>query len=230
MILMNCIGRAAVTLAGVVVMVAALYGPANAQQPQNNIRVELGGGVQSGDPEITFAGVSEDLDTGIGYAAGAGLWVDMVGFDYLSLGAQYTRLGGGDYKESGSATVLNTSFTGTIEISHTVDAFMANAALRKNDGTFHPYIGGGAGVAFTSSEVSLSGTLVVNGVTYAGAGSDDDSDVAFAWQAFGGLDIDVTDNVYVGLNARYVGTDANLFGADVSLRKFVGMGVVGFRF
>ena len=34
---------------------------------------------------------------------------------------------------------------------------------------------------------------------------------------------------YVGVNGRYFITNADLLGADVEFRNFVGMGVVGFK-
>ncbi len=194
------------------------------------VRLEVGGGVQAGDPEIEFGGVSGDLDTGTGYVAGAAVWVDGLGLEFLSLGVQYLRLAGNDFSETGSGTFLGVTVAGTLDIEPTIDAVMFNAALRKNDGTFHPYVGGGVGVAFSSADISASAVVVVGGSTFVVAGSADDNDTGIAGQVFGGVDVDVTDNIYLGVNGRYLVTSANLFGADVNFGNFAGMGVVGVRF
>lgn len=203
---------------------------ANAEGTSNNLRVELGAGVQAGDPTIEFAGLSEDLDTDTGYAITGAVWVDGVMAEFVSLGFQYLRLDGADFNQTATGTFLGATLTGTVDITTDINAFMANAALRKNDGRFHPYVGGGVGVALTNSEISATVTVVVNGQTFSAAGSDSDSHASFAGQVFGGADYDVSDEIYVGINGRYFITNADLFGADVAFRTFAVMAVVGFRF
>lgn len=214
----------------VMLSVSGVPAPAAAEELLKNVRLEIGGGIQAGDPDIEFAGASDELDTGTGYAVGAGIWLDRVFIDYLSVGVQYLRLAGNDFSESGSGTVLGVAVSGTLDIEPTIDAFMANAALRLNDGRWHPYVGGGIGLAHASADVTLSATFVVNGQTFVGVGSAEDSDTSFAGQAFAGVDFDVTDNIYVGLNGRYFITNSTLHGADVDFRNVAGMAVVGFRF
>lgn len=219
-----------VGFAVIVAISVAAYGPAWSQEYTGNYRLEISGGVQGGNPDIEFAGVSDSLDTSLGYAVSGGLWVDKVGFDYLSLGLQFTRLGGADYNESAAATLFGVTLVANVAVTHNINALMANAALRKNDGTLHPYVGGGVGVAFTDADITAAGTITVSGRTFAFAGTADDSDTSFAAQVFGGVDVDVTDDIYVGVNGRYFMTNANLFGAELKFRNYVAMGVVGFRF
>ena len=196
----------------------------------NHFRVQAGVGVQGGDPEVTFAGVSDDLDTDTGIAISAGAWVDGVGWKHLSLGLEYLRLQDSDFSESASGTFLGVTLSGTLDIEPTIDAVMVNAAFRKNTGTFHPYVGGGIGVGFADADLTASLTVTVDGETFAASGSASDDDTAFAGQLFAGVDADVGGNWYVGINGRYFLMDADLFGADVEFRTWSVMGIVGFRF
>ena len=188
----------------------------------NHFRLQFGAGVQGGDPELSFAGVSGDLDTDTGIAISAGVWVDKVKWKYLSLGLEYLRLQDSDFNESASATFLGVTLSGTLDIEPTIDAFMVNAAIRKNDGSIHPYIGGGIGLAFAD----VTGTVIIDGETL----TEDDDDTAFAGQLFIGFDYDVVGSLYLGVNGRYFLMDADLFGADVEFRIWSVMGIVGFRF
>ena len=187
----------------------------------NHFRLQFGAGVQGGDPEVAFADVSGDLDTDTGFAISGGAWVDKVGWKHLSLGLEYLGLQDSDFSESGSfsGTVLGVTISGTgdIDVEPTIDAVMFNAAIRKNDGSIHPYFGGGIGVGFASADVTASGTGTFNGEPVSVAGSIDDDDTAFAGQLFAGVDADVDANWYVGINGRYFLMDADLFGADVEL-------------
>ena len=72
--------------------------------------------------------------------------------------------------------------------------------------------------------------MTVNGQTVSGSGSDSDSSANFAGQVFGGVDVAVTDNVYLGVSGRYILTDSNLFGIDVQSRIFSAMATLGYRF
>ena len=196
----------------------------------NRARIQFGAGVQGGDPEVSFAGESGDLDTDTGFAISGGAWVDKVGWKYLSLGLEYLGLQDSDLSESGSGTILGVTFSGTIDIEPTIDAFMINAAIRNNSGNSHPYIGGGIGFALASADVTLSGTGTFNGDPVSESVSVDDDDTAFAGQLFIGFDYDVVGSLYLGVNGRYFLMDADLLGADVEFRIWSVMGIVGFRF
>ncbi len=213
---------------------ALLGGQAEAQD-EVRYRAEVGGGAFFGDPEISFAGVSGDLDTDTGIAISAGLWSDGPGgIRDLSIGAQYLRLQDSDFDETLGGTFLNATITGRLQLEPTINAVMFNAAYRynKNEGNrFHPYIGGGIGAAFVDADLSATGTVTVNGTLLAaGTLSASDSATGFAWQAIAGVDVDITDHVYAGVNYRYFGTDVTLFDVDVDFRQHVIMGVIGYRY
>ncbi len=212
---------------------ALLGGQAEAHE-KVRFRAEAGAGAFFGDPEISFAGVTDDLDTDTGIAISAGLWSDgPAGIRDLSIGAQYLRLQGGDFDETAAGTFLNVTLTGQLQLEPTINAVMFNALYRYNkneDNRFHPYIGGGIGAAFVDVDFSAAGTVTVNGTPFTGAVSASDSDVGFAWQALAGVDVDITDHIYAGVNYRYFGTDVNIFTADVDFRQHVIMGVIGYRY
>ena len=195
----------------------------------NHFRLQFGAGVQGGDPEVSFAGESGDLDTDTGFAISGGAWVDKVGWKHLSLGLEYLGLQDSDFSESGSVTIPGFTASGTLDIEPTIDAFMINAAIRNNSGNSHPYIGGGIGFALASADVTFSGTGTIEGEPF-GSVSVDDDDTAFAGQLFIGFDYDVVGSLYLGVNGRYFLMDAELFGADVEFRTWSVMGIVGFRF
>ena len=195
-------------------------------------RAEFGIGAHGGDPEVSFAGATDDLDTDNGLAITGQLWADGVAekMPWLTLGAQYLRLSDSDFSETASGTVLGVAVTGQLDLDPTIDAFLINAAYRKPDGKFHPIIGGGIGVAKSSIDATASATFTVNGQNFVASGTADDDDSNFAWQMFAGMDYDLTDKAYLGASITYFGTDANLFGADVEFRNVVGMAKIGYRF
>ena len=196
-------------------------------------RAEAQLGITKGDPEISFAGASDDLDTGTGLSIGAGVWFDGVVAPNISLGLQYNRLTNADYSDAIGATLLGNVLAVNVNIDHDVDLFMLNAVFRDNSssglggGKFHPYIGGGIGLAKVDADINVA--LTINGVALATAAASDD-DTSLAGQIMAGFDYDVSDSVYVGANASYMISDTKLFGADVDIGMFRAMGVLGFRF
>ncbi len=198
---------------------ALLGGQAEAQD-EVRYRAEAGAGAFFGDPKVSALGVSFDLDTDTGIAILAGLWSDGPGsIRDLSVGAQYLRLQDGDFS-------FLDPIAGAVEIEPTINAVMGNALYRYNkneDNRFHPYIGGGIGAAFVNVDVSATAL-----------GSASESAVGFAWQALAGVDVDITDHIYAGVNYRYFGTDvtSDVFGVDVDVdfRQHVIMGVIGYRY
>ena len=198
-----------------------------------DVRIEISGGAMHSEPDVEFGGVSDSLETDTGYAGGAGLWVDKVGVEWISLGVQYLNQQGFDFSKTASGTILGATITGTVDLEPTINSAFVNIAARGHFGKnkrFHPYIGGGIGVARSQVDASVTATLAVGGTTFLIAGNADDDDVTLAGQAFVGFDVDFTKRVYSGVNVRYLMTDANLFGADVEFRNAIGMAVLGVRF
>jgi opacity protein-like surface antigen len=212
----------AVTLVGLLAMM--LPGSALAV---DTFRFQIGLGAHGGGPDVEFAGVSGSLDTDTGIAVSAAGWVDHAGWKHLSLGLEYLRLQDSGFHESASAAFLGGTLAGTLDIEPTIDSVMVNAAIRNNTGIAHPYIGGGIGVGHADADLTASATVTVAGQTFSASGSDNDTDLAFAGQLFGGIDVDVGGNWYLGVNGRYFLMDADLFGADVEFRNWVVMGFIG---
>ena len=196
----------------------------------NPFRVQAGVGVQGGDPKLEDAGESVDLDTDTGIAISAGVWMDQVGWKHLSLGLEYLRLQDSDFSDPVSVTIPGFTASGTLDIEPTIDAFMVNAAIRRNTGSIHPYIGGGIGFGHTDVDVTASGTGTIGGEPFAGSVTFNDDDTAFAGQVFVGFDYDADANWYVGVNGRYFIMDANLFNVDVEFRTWAVVGIIGLRF
>jgi opacity protein-like surface antigen len=195
-----------------------------------DLRLEINGGANWGDPHLSFNGVEDDLDVGTGWSVGAQAWLDRVGFDYLSLGAQYLYLRQGNFSESGTVSAPGISGSGSLEVKPSLHTFFVNAALRYPEGNINPYVGGGVGLAVSRASVSASGTVTVNGQTFTGSDSTSDSSTNFAGQVFGGVDVAVTETIYLGVSARYILTDAKLFGIDVDSRIVSAMATIGYRF
>lgn len=220
-----------IAAAALLVAPLALAAPAAAETKKPaDLRLEVNGGANWGDPHLSLNGVEDDLNVGTGYSVGAQAWLDRVGFDYLSLGAQYLYLRQGNFSESGPISAPGITGSGSVEVRPSLHTFFINAALRYPEGSINPYVGGGIGVAISRASVDASGTVTVNGQTVSGSGSDSDSSANFAGQVFGGVDVAVTDNVYLGVSGRYILTDSNLFGIDVQSRIFSAMATLGYRF
>jgi opacity protein-like surface antigen len=219
---------------GVAVLCAAsmaLCAPAVAESANKpiDVRVEINGGGNWGDPHLSVNGAEGDLDVGAGFSAGAQLWVDRVGFDYLSLGAQYLFLRQGKFEASGTVSAPGVSGSGTVSIRPSYHTFFANAALRYPEGSINPYIGGGVGFAVSNVDVDFTGSATINGQSFT-SGSNSDSSTNFAGQVFGGVDVALTDNLYLGVSGRYILTDSKLFGIDVESRVIAAMATIGYRF
>ena len=220
------LGAAVLCVASIAICAPA--GAENAKKPVD-VRVEINGGANWGDPHLSANGAEADLDVGTGFSAGAQVWFDRIGFDYLSLGAQYLYIRQGKFEESVSGSAPGITASGTISIRPSYHTFFANAALRYPEGNINPYIGGGVGFAVSQMNVDFTGTATINGQTFT-SGSDSDSSTNFAGQVFGGVDVAVTDNIYLGVSGRYILTDSNQFGIDVKSRVYSAMATVGYRF
>ena len=192
-------------------------------------RAEFQAGFVNGDPEISFAGASDDLDVDTGINIGAAYWMDGVGSPNLSLGLSWNRTWDADFEESASATFLGATLGASLLIEHDINTFMLNAVYRNNSSKtkVHPYIGGGVGYASTDADINIA--VTVNGQVLASAAASSD-DTSLAGQFMGGIDYDISENAYIGINATYFMTEAELFGADVEFDSFRVMATLGITF
>ncbi len=164
-----------------------------------DVRVEAGGGWAIG--YVDAEGFDEG--SGGGPAANAGVWIDKLWTDNLSVGMQYLYLS-------------NTLSFSDFDDQHTrIHAGMLNAAWRMNNGVVHPYIGGGVGFGVTTVEFSPD---------------EDDTATDVAGQIFFGFDYDILDNFYVGVNGRWFITEPKVFGFDETFYQVALMGTIGFKF
>ena len=169
-----------------------------------DVRIEGGGGWAVGYVD------AKGFDEGWGGApaANAGIWIDKLLTDNLSLGLQYLHLS-------------NTLSFSDVNDQHTrVNAGMFDAAWRMNNGVVHPYLG--AGIGFGVTNVSLP--------TEEDSPNEHDTATDVAGQVFFGFDYDILDNVYVGVNGRWFITDPELFGFDETVHQVALMGNVGIKF
>jgi len=196
-----------------------------------DMRAEFQAGFVTGDPEITFAGVSEDLDVDNGINLGGNIWWDGVASPNLSLGLSINRSSQQDFDVAVNQQFLNVVVQG-ITLEHDIDTVMVNAIFRDNSAgkKMRPYVGGGIGMAKTDVDTVITGTITVNGQQFAATGTATDDDTSFAFQFMGGVDFEVTENVYVGASLGYFMTEAEIFGADVDFDSFRGNLVLGVKF
>jgi|GEM_PF-1822286 len=185
--------------------------------------------------EVEFSGASDDLDTDIGLALAAGVWKDSLLHKNLSLGVQFARHQDTDFSEGTNAVVLGATLTGTATFEQTSNVVLGKVAYRMNEGlptltSVKPYAGVGVGALFFDADISAAGTITVNGTQFVGAGSASDSDVAPAGQFFAGVDYDINEKVYVGLNVSYLMANPEVFGAEFEVRNFTTMAKIGVKF
>lgn len=129
--------------------------------------------------------VNIEVDVEDGYRFGGALGYDFNSMLSLEAEASFSELGVDSI--TGAGTTFQTSGDGqTITL-------MGNVIVGHQYDRWRPYVGVGAGAAHVDLDV------VVNGLD-----NIDDSDWAFAAQAFAGLDFSVTDTVSLGARYRYV--------------------------
>tara|TARA_Y100001960_G_scaffold235347_1_gene247728 strand:- start:76 stop:414 length:339 start_codon:yes stop_codon:yes gene_type:complete len=94
------------------------------QTPAQSIewRADLGIGFQGGDPEVSFAGETDELKTETGIALTGQLWADgaVETAPWLTMGVQYLRLDDADFSESASGTLLGATVTAQLDLNPTI--------------------------------------------------------------------------------------------------------------
>jgi hypothetical protein len=175
-----------------------------------NLRVEGGVGYANGGTDMNIStpgvgSVSTDMLGSGGVAAEAGLWWDnALNLPAVSLGAQYLYFGNsGSVSASSAGPFLGVTATANLDLI--TNALMFNAAWRPDVNGFHPFLGGGVGVAFST----LSGSAL----GYSTGNSQD----AVAGQVFLGFDYDLTSNVYAGVTGRFFVSEATYHATNVGV-------------
>ncbi len=200
-------------------------------------RAEVQFGVNTGDTEV--GGVTDlffevegtDFDSDTGNTFGAQFWVDNYPGNF-SIGLQYMRLTDADY--GGNRTefcIFCVPDTTEEHYSPEIDAVMVNFLLRDHAGTLinerlHPYIGAGLGASWVDVDAVIITTTGTGTTTI--TGSDDAT--GLAGQLMVGIDYDITEKIYLGLNASYFATYVDLFNDEHDFEKFIGMATLGYKF
>ncbi|WP_027178879.1 porin family protein [Maridesulfovibrio bastinii] len=162
-------------------------------------------GYNAGGLDFDADGVSGYAGTGSGLLTGINFWEDGFLADWFTTGLLLR------YRQQSS----NVKIDGYGEGDFTLDAydFIGRLTIRKNKGDIHPYAGFGFGASyFVESEItseSASGPTI---------------------EGFAGVDYDITDSLYLGMEADYTRSWFELYGVDFS-HDGVGAALkLGFRF
>lgn len=123
-----------------------------------------------------------------------------------------------DLLDSTGASVFSFDGSG----SQQTFAFMANALYEFDlTGGWHPYLGGGVGVALVNRETTLEFPGIVI-IPPGDIDAVDDTDTVLAYQAIAGVAYDITDTVAIGVEYRFFGTASPSFEQDnVNLSQFI---------
>ncbi|MBI5132165.1 MAG: outer membrane beta-barrel protein [Rhodopseudomonas palustris] len=189
------------------VAVLAGVSAASAQSPQTGpyLRLGLGGGTTldanvgnndsqrpliCGNALCTASGSLSKTGSGVGLEAAAGYQA----LPWLGAELAYTHLTGPKLNDQDAA---DRSFSANI----TTNALMANAyvAVPGNYGNLRPYVGGGVGVAsVAASDVTVLSPGGTTTRVFPGA-----TNTNFAYQAFVGTEVSLTDVVGLDMQVRY---------------------------
>ncbi|WP_299980076.1 hypothetical protein [Desulfobacula sp.] len=130
-----------------------------------------------------------------------------------------------DYNEIGN--ILSFPYSGTIDISAIPITVNLKGIIPFQLGEI--YVGAGVGAYFVHGDLDVS----VAGV---GSYSADDNDVIIGAQLLAGLNFNVTDTTFFGIEGKYIFTDEASMGqaqigtVDFDINGYTIMGVLGFRF
>lgn len=171
----------------------------------------------------------DNIGTGGGVYANAAYWYDKAfGVSWLSLGLQYNYISG-EVSYSFDNVGNNKNYNGKLERES--NNIMFNVAARKNDGDIHPYIG--AGIGYNNLKVKGFSQIdeTILGVTTLKERIEiSDSDGIVSGQIFVGVDYDVTDNIYLGFDTKFMISSGKLVGWDVTHQTLCVGVKIGYRF
>ncbi|WP_425087797.1 hypothetical protein [Stappia sp.] len=154
---------------------------------------------------------------GVSLTAGAALWHDFQGF---SAGLEYAFVRGSKTYEKGETFWGRMTTSGAITETTSVHALMANIAKNFSIGNrFRPYVGGGVGIGWRSTDFDYSPDYEQVGwwtlredripphviALYPRTLALDGSAPGIAYQLFAGINMDLTDRVYLGARAAWFG-------------------------
>lgn len=191
------------------VMLTGITATAFAEDKPANY-IALKGGVYSPsdsyDVDNFNGGNRTKLDSTTGFAGEVAFGHYFMPMFALEVGAGYFESDGSAEAEPGEVTLK-------------VIPAVATAKALLPLGIFEPYALFGAGAYFTDFSASEN-TGTVNGST----------DVTYGWHAGAGLNVDFTDNLFAGVEAKYLWVETDFDGQDVNIDGFITTAVIGARF
>lgn len=188
-------------LALVATMFCAVAAPALADEVTvgNNYARLSGGVIMPEDIDVTVPGATGtfSFDDGLIISGAVGFWMN----DNLTLEGEVSYLDA-DFDK---LTVLGT--TSDVDGSFSSTLAMANASYHfgGKNAAFDPYLGAGAGAAFSKLDISSVGGLAVNG---------EDTSTDLALQGTAGVNMRLSGGISLGAQYRYLYTDTGGDGSD----------------
>lgn len=188
-------------LALVATMLCAVTAPALADEVAvgNNYARLSGGVIMPEDIDVTVPGATGtfSFDDGLIVSGAFGVWVN----DNLTLEGEVSYLDSDFDKLTllGVSADVDGSFSSTLA--------MANASYHfaGKNATFDPYLGAGAGAAFSKLDISSVGGVAING---------EDTSTDLAVQGTAGVNMKLSDGFSLGAQYRYLYTDTGGDGSD----------------
>ncbi|MGE5548430.1 MAG: hypothetical protein ACM33T_16110 [Solirubrobacterales bacterium] len=208
--------------------------PASAPAPSpalSNWRFELGAEYAQGAYDGTFRFSSGSVRTrsvfgGTGGIAHAAVWRDRALGERWSLGGEYLHMQSkarADVSMPNGVSLYLSPLSGLGDVRLTTDMGFLDVAYRPRNGdTLRPYVGMGLGAGY--------GTLKATYGTNTDMIATRNSSIIGGLQAFGGVEIALTDHLYLSPQARLLYFTARPVGAD---HEYVDLGVgaaLGWRF
>jgi opacity protein-like surface antigen len=152
--------------------------------------------------------INQDVSMKAGWLLGAKVgWQTFFTKRWLAMEVEYNHIESNIdtdkyYQTAGSSL--------TWDATAKMDAFMFNLIGRYPEGRFHPYIGGGAGIANAQlTDIKSS----VDGANY--LYTDKGNKWVFAYQIVAGIDFDITKNFFIGLGYKYFAANKAQFDTTV---------------
>ncbi|NDV28118.1 porin family protein [Desulfovibrio sp. JC010] len=154
-------------------------------------RMDLMLGYNAGGLNFDADGVSGYAGTGSSFLTGMNFWEDGLFADWFTSGLMLR------YRRQSSNVQIDGVGEGDLALN--IYDFLGKLTLRKNTGDIHPYAGFGFGASY-----------------FVGSGITSESAYGPSIQGFAGVDYDLNDSLFLGLEADYTRSWFDLNGVDFS--------------
>lgn len=148
-----------------------------------------------------------------GYLIGVkGGWTPRLAGGYFATELEYNHVRY-DADNNNTYPQKNPAYTDSLDATFASNNFFLNFILRYPDTIFHPYIGIGPGWSWFNAG-SCTQKTYKNGVYDSSLTLDSQSSNQFIYQILVGIDVDVTDNIGVGLGYKFSQVKPSFNGGD----------------